>query len=98
MKDSTPREMKLKDYKSPNYLVKDIYLTFKLDEKATEVHSVMRIKRNYDPKDGQRPLVLNGEDLKLNEVKLGDDVLSKKEKNGSDWNPESARSRNLAFG
>lgn len=77
MKDSTPREIKLKDYKSPNYLVKDIYLTFHLDEKATKVHSVMRIKRNYDSKDGLRPLVLNGEDFELNQVKISDKIINK---------------------
>lgn len=70
------KEIFLKDYTPPAYLVDQVHLTFELQPTGTRVHSVLHCQPNTDSK---QPLVLNGEHLELIEVKLEDVSLSAQE-------------------
>ena len=60
------------DYKSPDFLIEDIELEFKLDTKSTIVSSRLQVSRNGEH---NRPLVLDGEGLELLSLKIdGEDV------------------------
>lgn len=80
---SEAKTIYLKDYRKPDYLVKDIHLTFKLNDTQTQVKSVMRIERNAGISSSAK-LVLNGEQMKLLSVKLEDKVLTANEYNLTD--------------
>lgn len=62
-----PHPIYLKDYKTPDFLVQEVSLNFDIYEKKTIVTADLQIKKNGRHK---RPLVLNGEDLKLLSVSL----------------------------
>ena len=62
----------LKDYCVPDFLVPNVDLEFDLDESETQVSAKMRIIRNGNHK---RPLVLNGENLKLLSVKINNQTV-----------------------
>ena len=76
MKTETPKTILLTDYKAPNFLVDNIYLTLKLHSTATVVHSKIQMKRNGTHAEA---LVLSGEELKLVSVTLNSKKLSEKE-------------------
>ena len=62
------QEKRRLDYQKPDFTITDIDLTFDLDFTATVVTAVSRVKRLTA--DGDKPLVLNGDSLKLLEVRL----------------------------
>ena len=64
----------LKDYKQPDYWVTHVDLTFDLRDGDTLVSAKLQVKKNGSH---DNPLVLDGEDLELLEVKLNDQVLAK---------------------
>ncbi len=78
---SEKKEIFLKDYTPPAYLVDNVHLTFELHPTATRVHSRMRCRLNTEEKQS---LVLHGEHLELVEVKLEGVVLSPYKYNYSD--------------
>ncbi|SMC20434.1 aminopeptidase N [Andreprevotia lacus DSM 23236] len=63
------------DYTAPAYLIDRVDLTFELDEHSTRVLSRLVVKRNADTAEGT-PLVLHGEELTLEAVKLDGALLS----------------------
>jgi len=65
----------LKEYKTPDFLIDHVALTFELDEEQTRVHSVLQLTRNTS--EEAAPLVLMGECLELGEVKIDDVTLDK---------------------
>jgi aminopeptidase N len=65
-----PQAIFLKDYSTPEFTLKDISLTFDLDPKKTIVSS----KMNIESKKEGVPLLLNGEKMKLLEVKINGKV------------------------
>ena len=67
-----------KDYQKPDYLVDSVELTFFLDKQKTKVVSRLKLQKNYQEKK-IRPILLNGEDLKLLSLKLNDRTLSAEE-------------------
>lgn len=73
MKTDTPKLIKLSDYKAPDYLVETIDLVLHLDNTKTLVQSKMKMKRNTTE---AAPLVLNGEELTLIEVKINGEKIS----------------------
>ncbi len=75
----TPETIYLKDYKTPAYLVEQIELKFDLYDSATQVLSVLQISLNPDRLGVLEPLILDGEQLQLLEVKLNDKVLTAKD-------------------
>ena len=64
----------LKDYQQPDYWVTHVDLTFDLREGETFVGAKLQVKKNGSH---QNPLVLDGEELELLEVKLNDVALAK---------------------
>ncbi len=62
MRTDTPRTVRLRDYRPPDYRVEAIALDFALDPHATRVSARMTIVRTSA---GDAPLVLDGEQLKL---------------------------------
>ncbi|WP_028584835.1 aminopeptidase N [Desulfogranum mediterraneum] len=68
----TKKEIFLKDYTSPPYLIESVELRFELEEHQTRVHS--RLNCNANNSQGL-PLELNGEELELMAVTLDGEVL-----------------------
>ena len=64
MKDSTPRSIRLADYRPPPYLIDHVSLRFDLRETGTRVFSFMRLRRN-PASEVTESLLLHGEGLDL---------------------------------
>ncbi|MDR3410280.1 MAG: aminopeptidase N [Formivibrio sp.] len=64
------------DYTQPVFLIDRIDLTFELDESVTRITSRLVVQRNPKSTDTTGPLVLNGEDLTLESIKLDGALLS----------------------
>ena len=64
----------LKDYKQPDYWVTHVDLTFDLRQGKTLVSAKLHVKKNGSH---QNPLLFDGEELELLEVKLNDVVIAK---------------------
>lgn len=80
-KRNTYKAQKRTDYKAPNFTATNIDLTFTLDDTKTIVKNVTKFKRVTS--DSRASLVLNGEELKLNYIKVdGISVKYKEVKNG----------------
>src|SRR5688572_21103665 len=76
MQDTTARQPKfLKDYAEPDYLIEEVALTFALEPRATRVASKLCIRPNPKVATGGRPLVLDGEALKLESVTVEGEKL-----------------------
>ena len=73
----SPRKAKLlKDYTPPPYLIEEVELDVALDPKATRVAAKLRVRPNPKVATGGRPLVLDGENLKLQSLALDGKRLS----------------------
>ena len=75
IKQQTPNTIYLKDYKKPDYLVKNVDMIFELDAGKTQVTSTLQIERNTGV-DTAAPLVLNGQSLELIKVTLNNQLLT----------------------
>jgi aminopeptidase N len=64
-----------KDYTPPTYLIDSVELYFDLDPARTIVVSRLALRANYDRSKGNRPLVLDGDELTLLSLKLDDHEL-----------------------
>ncbi len=84
MKEEAPKVVFLKDYKKPPFLIPEIELHFDLYETHTRVCSRLKVRRNPEASSRTEPLVLNGERLKLIQVKLDGRLLSGSEYTVSD--------------
>lgn len=73
-----PKEIHLKDYTPPDYLVNSIFLNFDLHEEGTNVKTIMDVKLNSKCKSFSPPFVMFGEDLKLKSILLDGKPLDKK--------------------
>ena len=60
-----PKTTYLKDYTAPDFFVELLELTFELGEEKTIVHSRLKCHRNFKQGTDPRPLVLQGDSLKL---------------------------------
>lgn len=69
MKESTPKNIYLKDYLPPDFLIEETFLHFDLGDQSTRVSTRLQIKRSPSALP-DAPLVLNGEDLELRSVIL----------------------------
>ena len=70
--DQQVKNIYLKDYKAPEFLIDHVDLCFELDEEKTRAVSILQLKRQVPGESS--PLVLSGECLELGVVKI-DDVL-----------------------
>ncbi len=68
--ESTPPTIYLKDYTPPAYLVETVELEFDLDEQDTVVRAKLAMRRNPDHPQANPPLVLDGQQLELLELRL----------------------------
>jgi len=64
----------LKDYKAPDFLIDEVYLSFELEESHTLVYAELHITRSSIA-DRDAPLFLNGEELTLQNIFLNDQEL-----------------------
>ena len=80
MKEGNPKAIYLKDYQQPDYLIDKVDLCFELFDEKTLVHAELHMHVNHDaPGEGDKNLVLHGEQLKLIQVKIDDKQLSDQE-------------------
>ncbi len=70
MREATPNTIYLPDYAPPEYIIGQVDLTFMLDEEETRVSSRLTIQKNRQSPNENAPLVLDGEGLRLESVKL----------------------------
>jgi aminopeptidase N len=76
MREATPKTVFLRDYTPPEYLVGQIELTFILDEEDTRVVSRLRMQKNRAGADPDAPLLLDGEGLILESLRLNGQPLA----------------------
>ncbi|NKB97663.1 MAG: aminopeptidase N [Pseudomonadales bacterium] len=72
-KQTNPKEIRLTDYRSPEYTTETVDLTFDIKDGNTEVRSKLHVKRCLD---GVSELLLNGQDLELLSVVVDGRALS----------------------
>src|ERR1041384_7044684 len=60
----------LKEYAAPDYLIEEVELDVSLEPKATRVVAKLRLRPNPKVATGGCPLVLDGENLRLESVVL----------------------------
>ena len=70
MDTPSPQIIYLKDYRPPDYLVDTVFLDFNLHPTATRVRSRLAIRANPEADAAGRPLVLDGEEIELEEIRL----------------------------
>ena len=75
MKTDTPRPIRLKDYRPSSYLIETVSLDVALDARHTRVRSRLRLKPNAAAGEAGAPLVLDGEHLELESIRLDDRPL-----------------------
>ena len=76
MRTDTPQTIYRKDYTSPSYLVDTVEMGFDLDPEATHVATRLTMRRNPDSKS--KSLVLFGEGLRLEQLRMNGKALSKR--------------------
>jgi aminopeptidase N len=76
MRTDEPHAVRLKDYRPPDYRIREITLDFSLDAGATRVMARMQVERTAGT---PAPLVLDGEDLKLLSVAIDGRTLDAEE-------------------
>lgn len=62
---NAPKRIFLSDYTAPDYKIKNVNLHFNLEESATRVKSFLQIEQL-----NEKPLILNGENLKLIDIMI----------------------------
>src|SRR3990167_155725 len=65
-----PHAIYLKDYAEPDFYIKKVHLHFDIHDEETRVKTVLHVERNTEKNNASAPLVLNGEELKLEAVFL----------------------------
>jgi aminopeptidase N len=70
MKESQGKTVYLRDYQVPDYLIDETHLDVRLFEDETLVQARLVMRRNPEAKVASAPLVLDGRQLELLEVKL----------------------------
>jgi aminopeptidase N len=76
MRDESPRPVRLAEYRPPAFLVDDVFLEVELDPNATRVRGRLSMRRNPAYGEADAPLVLDGEKLELEAVRLDGEPLS----------------------
>ncbi len=73
MKTDQHKRKYLRDYRPPDFVIEKTHLVFHLDENRTRVGSRLQLRRNTP--DGKAPLVLDGIELTLLELRLDGRLL-----------------------
>ena len=75
MTETTPTTIFLKDYTEPDFWIETVHLRFELGEESTKVTTTLSMQRNTNrPTD--RPLILQGQDLTLENIVLNGEALT----------------------
>ncbi len=77
--ESTPPTIYMKDYTPPSYRVDSVELDFDLDQKDTVVGARLVMRRNLEHPHPRPPLVLDGQQLELLELRLDGRMLAAEE-------------------
>ena len=75
MHQQKPQTIYLKDYRPPDFLIDKTDLKFELGENSTLVIGQLSVRKNPAAGSHQRPLILNGEGLKLKSVSVNGTLL-----------------------
>ena len=75
MKRSTPRTIRLKDYRPPAYLIDTVHLDVELGESRTRVHSKLKVRPNPAAVGPAPRLVLDGSHFELESLALNGQPL-----------------------
>jgi aminopeptidase N len=70
MSDDKPKTVLRSAYRSPDYLIDSVDLSFDLGESESRVEARLQIRRRADVPDSKAPLVLSGEALELREIEI----------------------------
>jgi aminopeptidase N len=65
-----PRTIHLKDYTPPAFLISDVALDVHLEQEHARVQARLAVRRNPKSPDREAPLILDGEELELEWVRL----------------------------
>jgi len=77
MRDAQPKNIYLKDYQSPLFLIDQTHLRFDLFEDYTQVDSRLVMRRNRQQhQNNNEPLVLVGQQLALLDIKVDGELLT----------------------
>ncbi len=79
MKTETPKQILLKNYSPPAFLIETVHLDIVLHPTETRVRSRMKMRRNPAFSGKAAPLVLDGEDIVLDSVAIDRRQLDRKE-------------------
>ena len=79
MQQSGRKAKLLKDYSPPDYLIEEVELDVSLEPKAARVTAKLRLRPNLKVATGGRPLVLDGEALRLQSLALDGKPLTPKD-------------------
>lgn len=74
-----PEPVYLKDYRPSDYLIDTVDLQIELEEEKACIFTQLSVRRNPDIDPHQRPLVLDGEELKLVSVAINQKPLTENE-------------------
>jgi aminopeptidase N len=75
MDKPSPQTIYLKNYTPPDYLIDRVYLDVNLHPTATRVRSCLQVRRNLASQSKNAALVLDGDALELDEVKINGERL-----------------------
>ncbi len=75
MDKAAPQTIYLKNYRPPDYLIDSVYLDFNLHPTATRVRSRLSVRPNPSTDGKDQPLILDGEELVLEEIRLNGQKL-----------------------
>ncbi len=78
MKKKKPQPILLKDYKPSDYIIETVKLDVSLHPTETRVKAKLRIKPNPVVTGTHGPLILDGDNIKLEKVAIGGKALDKK--------------------
>ncbi len=75
LKDATPKTIYLKEYTEPDYWIDKVDLRFELAPNDTKVSAELTLRR-HENANANTPLVLNGEQLRLQSVAINQQMLN----------------------
>ena len=78
-KAQLPKTIYLADYQCTPYIIDSCDLLFELNENATRVSSTLTVRRRSGKKYLNQALILDGQELVLESIKLNNQILNKKQ-------------------
>ncbi len=76
MNETEPTAVHLRDYRPPAWLVDEVALVFNLEASRTRVLATLRCRRNPAAGESESPLALDGDELRLQGLRLNGEPLA----------------------